>query len=46
MIHAYNKIYLDDAMHNLGEMFDYAQNSCHMEDMIRKRVDFSSILTL
>ena len=31
MIHAYNKIYLDDAMHNLGEMFDYAQNSCHIE---------------
>ena len=31
MIHAYNKIYLDDAMHNLGEMFDYAQNACHIE---------------
>lgn len=34
MIHAYNKIYLDDAMHNLSEMFDYAQNSCHIEPEI------------
>lgn len=34
MIHAYNKIYLDDAMHNLGEMFDYAQNACHIEPEI------------
>ena len=26
MIHAYDKKYLDDAMRNLGEAFDYAMN--------------------
>ena len=30
-MHAYDKIYLDDAMRNLGEAFDYAVNVCHME---------------
>ena len=28
MIHAYDKQYLDDAMRNLGEAFDYAANNC------------------
>ena len=28
MIHAYDKMYLDDAMRNLGEAFDYAVYSC------------------
>lgn len=31
MIHAYDKQYLDDAMKNLGEAFDYAANSCGIE---------------
>lgn len=30
MMHAYDKIYLDDAMKNLGEAFDYAVNICNM----------------
>lgn len=28
---AYNEIYLDDAMENMGEMIDYAVNVCHMD---------------
>lgn len=31
MIHAYNEHYLDDAMKNLGEAFDYAANNCNLE---------------
>lgn len=31
MIHAYAEIYLDDAMRNLGEAFDYAANDCNIE---------------
>lgn len=31
MIHAYDEMYLADAMHSLGEMFDYAAQECHME---------------
>ena len=31
MIHAYDKQYLDDAMRNLGEAFDYAINNCRIE---------------
>lgn len=31
MTHAYDKMYLDDAMRNLGEAFDYAVNVCNME---------------
>lgn len=31
MIHAYDKDYLDDAMQNLGEAFDYAVNVCGKE---------------
>lgn len=31
MIHAYDKGYLDDAMRNLGEAFDYAVNVCKFE---------------
>lgn len=31
MMGAYNEIYLDDAMDNLGEAFDYVVNSCGME---------------
>ena len=31
MIHAYAEIYLDDAMRNLGEAFDYAANVCGIE---------------
>ena len=31
MIHAYDEIYLDDAMKNLGEAFDYAVNYCHLD---------------
>ena len=27
-MHAYNELYLDDAMDNLGEAFDYASKSC------------------
>ena len=30
MTHAYNEIYLDDAMNNLGEAFDYAVNRCNL----------------
>lgn len=30
MIHAYAEAYLDDAMKNLGEAFDYATNACHL----------------
>ncbi len=30
MIHAYAETYLNDAMRNLGEAFDYAVNSCHL----------------
>jgi len=37
MMHAYDEIYLDDAMRNLGEAFDFdvtwdAANSCIMID--------------
>lgn len=31
MIRAYDKDYLDDAMQNLGEAFDYAVNACGIE---------------
>ena len=31
MIRAYNQMYLDDAMKNLGEAFDYASNCCDIE---------------
>ena len=31
MNHAYDKQYLDDAMRNLGEAFDYAVNHCRIE---------------
>lgn len=31
MMHAYDKQYLDDAMQNLGEAFDYAANACGMD---------------
>ena len=30
MTHAYDKQYLDDAMRNLGEAFDYVVNSCNI----------------
>ena len=30
-MHAYNKQYLDDAMRNLGEAFDYVANACKMD---------------
>lgn len=29
-MHAYNEMYLGDAMRNLGEAFDYAVNACHL----------------
>ena len=31
MIHAYSEHYLDDAMRNLGEAFDFAYTVCHLE---------------
>lgn len=31
MMYAYDRKYLDDAMKNLGEAFDYAVNACSME---------------
>lgn len=31
MKHAYNEMYLDDAMENMGEMVDYAVNVCDMD---------------
>ena len=31
MLCAYDEIYLDDAMRNLGDAFDYAANNCGME---------------
>lgn len=31
MIHAYDEKYLNDAMDNLGEAFDYAVNACRLE---------------
>lgn len=31
MIHAYDEQYLEDAMRNLGEAFDYAANTCRIE---------------
>lgn len=31
MTHAYNKYYLDDAMRNLGEAFDYVANICNLQ---------------
>ena len=31
MIHAYSENYLDDAMRNLGEAFDFAHAVCHLE---------------
>ena len=31
MIHAYDEQYLSDAMHNLGEAFDFAWNVCRIE---------------
>lgn len=30
MIYAYNEVYLDDAMKNLGEAFDFASSVCHL----------------
>ena len=34
MMHAYDEQYLDDAMQNMGEAFDYAINCCGMEPNI------------
>ena len=31
MTHAYDEIYLTEAMSNLGEAFDYASEVCHLE---------------
>ena len=31
MIRAYDEQYLSDAMHNLGEAFDFARNVCRIE---------------
>ena len=31
MIHAYSENYLDDAMRNLGEAFDFAHTVCHLD---------------
>ena len=31
MIHAYSENYLDDAMRNLGEAFDFAHAVCHLD---------------
>lgn len=31
MTYAYNEQYLDDAMKNLGEAFDYAANYCNID---------------
>lgn len=31
MMHAYNEVYLDDAMRNLGEACDYAVNDCKLK---------------
>ena len=31
MIHAYDEIYLDDAMRNLGEAIDYSANCCQID---------------
>ena len=31
MIHAFDEKYLDDAMRNLGEAFDFARNVCQVE---------------
>lgn len=31
MTRAYNEQYLDEAMRNLGEAFDYAAHGCNME---------------
>ena len=31
MTHAYNELYLDDAMKNLGDMIDYAIQACGYE---------------
>ena len=31
MIHAYSENYLDDAMRNLGEAFDFAYAVCHLD---------------
>ena len=31
MTHAYDEMYLNDAMQNMGEMMDYAANSCGMD---------------
>lgn len=30
-IHAYNKLYLENAMSTMGTMLDYAVNYCHWE---------------
>ena len=31
MIHAYDSIYLNDAIKNMGEMTDYVANACEFE---------------
>ena len=31
MIHAYSENYLDDAMRNLGEAFDFAHAVCYLD---------------
>ena len=31
MIHAYDEQYLDDAMRNLGEAFDFVRNICQVD---------------
>ena len=40
MIHAYDEQYLDDAMRNLGEAFDFARNICQVD-----LDDFLSMMT-
>jgi len=47
MIHAYNKIYLEQARNKLGNMFDYLVNDCNLNiDDIWNRYINSSLSTL
>ena len=47
MIRAYDEQYLSDAMHNLGEAFDYARNICQIElDMFLSMMISSGVAAL
>ena len=40
MMTAYNELYLDDAMHNLGDMLEYAVDESKKNDGIQEVINY------